>query len=107
MKLGAVKTVVLDEADRMLDMGFRKDMDKILKTVPAKRQTVLFSATLSKEIMAITKNYQYKAKHIAIRQDALTVKSVEQYYTTVNTGGKRESCWPFSRTAPIPRRWSL
>lgn len=89
VKLGAVKTVVLDEADRMLDMGFRKDMDKILKTVPAKRQTVLFSATLSKEIMAITKNYQYKAKHIAIRQDALTVKSVEQYYTTVNTGGKK------------------
>ncbi len=70
-------------------MGFRKDLDKILRTVPAKRQTVLFSATLSKEIMAITKNYQHKAKHIAIRQDTLTVDSVRQFYTTVNSGAKR------------------
>lgn len=88
-KLNSIKTVVLDEADRMLDMGFRKDLDKILNTVPAQRQTVLFSATLSKEIIAITKNYQRNAKHINIKQDTLTVKSVKQFYTTVNTGAKK------------------
>lgn len=89
VKLDTIKTVVLDEADIMLDMGFRRDLDKILKTVPEKRQTVLFSATLSKDIMAITKSYQYKAKHIAIKQDALTVKSVQQFYTTVDGGAKK------------------
>jgi len=89
VKLDTIKTVVLDEADRMLDMGFRKDLDKILNAVPEKRQTVMFSATLSKDIMAITKNYQHQAKHIAIKQETLTVKSVQQYYTTVNIGEKK------------------
>ncbi len=89
VKLDAVKTVVLDEADIMLDMGFRRDLDKILKSVPEKRQTVLFSATLSKDIMAITKSYQHNAKHIAIKQEALTVKSVQQFYTTVDGGAKK------------------
>ncbi len=89
IKLDAIETVVLDEADIMLDMGFRKDLDKILKAVPQKRQTVLFSATLSKEIMAITKSYQHQAKHIAIKQNALTVESVQQYYTTVGGGAKK------------------
>jgi ATP-dependent RNA helicase DeaD len=89
VKLSNIKTVVLDEADRMLDMGFKKDMDRILKTIPSQRQTVLFSATISKEIMAITKNYQRSARHINIKQDTLTVKSVKQFYTTVNSGSKK------------------
>lgn len=89
IKLDGIKTIVLDEADRMLDMGFKEDINKILKAVPQNHQTVLFSATLPKEIMAIARNYQHEAQHIAIKQDTLTVKSVEQFYTTVANGGKK------------------
>jgi ATP-dependent RNA helicase DeaD len=88
VNLGSIKTVVLDEADRMLDMGFKDDLDFILNAVPAERQTVLFSATISKGIMEIAKNYQHDAKHIAIKQDTMTVKTVQQFYTTVNSGAK-------------------
>ena len=87
--LNTVKTVVLDEADRMLDMGFQEDLDVILRTVPTERQTVLFSATLPREILQIARNYQRDAKHIVIKQDALTVESVQQFYTTVNSGAKK------------------
>ena len=89
LTLNTVKTVVLDEADRMLDMGFQADLNKILQTVSAERQTVLFSATISKDIMHIAENYQKDAKHIIVKQDTLTVKLVKQFYTTVNTGTKK------------------
>ncbi|NLC33486.1 MAG: DEAD/DEAH box helicase [Clostridiales bacterium] len=89
LSLNTVKTVVLDEADRMLDMGFQADLNKILQTVSTERQTVLFSATISKDIMQIAENYQRNAKHITVKQDTLTVKLVKQFYTTVNTGTKK------------------
>ena len=82
-RLGQVRQVVLDEADRMLDMGFRDDLNTILETVPAERQTALFSATLSVEIKQIAKTYQKDAVPIQIRQEALTVDSVEQFYTEI------------------------
>ncbi len=88
VNLGTIKTVVLDEADRMLDMGFQEDLTKILQMVPGERQTVLFSATLPKGILEIARNYQRNAKHIIIKQDTLTVKTVQQFYTTVNSGAK-------------------
>jgi len=83
IKISALKIVVLDEADRMLDMGFRDDLNTILETVPAERQTALFSATLSVEIKQIAKTYQKDAVPIQIRQEALTVDSVEQFYTEI------------------------
>jgi ATP-dependent RNA helicase DeaD len=88
INMETIKTVVLDEADRMLDMGFQEDLTKILQMVPGERQTVLFSATLPREILEIARNYQRNAKHIVIKQDTLTVKTVQQYYTTVNSGAK-------------------
>ena len=57
IKLNNVKMVVLDEADEMLNMGFEEDIEKILKDVPEERQTVLFSATMSKRILDISKKY--------------------------------------------------
>lgn len=89
VNLSSIKTVVLDEADRMLDMGFKDDLDYILNAVPGKHQTVLFSATLPRGIQEIARNYQLNAKHIVIKQDTLTVESVQQFYTTVNSGAKK------------------
>ncbi|MEA4969086.1 MAG: DEAD/DEAH box helicase [Candidatus Pelethousia sp.] len=90
-KLDGIQIVVLDEADRMLDMGFKQDLNRILKAVPQQRQTVLFSATLPKEIMEIARSYQRDAQHIAIKEDTLTVKTVEQFYTTVANGAKKHT----------------
>jgi len=83
VRLEQVGLVVLDEADRMLDMGFREDMATILDSTPDKRQTVLFSATLSAEIKHIASKYQTDAKLIQIKQDTLTVDCVEQFYTEI------------------------
>ncbi len=65
-----VKTVVLDEADRMLDMGFRKDMEAIVEKLPAKRQTVLFSATFPPAIEALSRSFQKKdAVHVLVEDE--------------------------------------
>ena len=82
-RLSNVNCVVLDEADRMLDMGFREDMDTILQSIPEERQTVLFSATISDGIKRIALEYQTDARRIHIQQDALTVEKVEQYYSEI------------------------
>lgn len=87
--LANVRTVVLDEADRMLDMGFRKDMEKILKATPQIRQTVLFSATMPQEIYVIASQFlKREAQEIRVEQESLTVETVKQYYTVVHPGGK-------------------
>ena len=58
LKLQNLKTIVLDEADEMLQMGFREDIENILQYIPKERQTILFSATMPPEILAITHKYQ-------------------------------------------------
>lgn len=78
LKLESVKTVVLDEADEMLNMGFEEDIETILQTVPTKRQTVLFSATLSPRIMKITEKYLTDPKNIKIQNRSLTVDKIQQ-----------------------------
>jgi ATP-dependent RNA helicase DeaD len=66
LKLDGIRTVVLDEADEMLDMGFTEDIETILERTPAERQTVMFSATMPPRIEAITKKYQRDPVHIRI-----------------------------------------
>ena len=66
LKLEDLKMVVLDEADEMLNMGFREDIESILKEVPEERQTLLFSATMPKAILDITKKYQKDSKLIKV-----------------------------------------
>ncbi|MDL2257954.1 DEAD/DEAH box helicase [Eubacteriales bacterium OttesenSCG-928-K08] len=83
-----VNTVVLDEADRMLDMGFRNDLRKILTATPIERQTVLFSATLPQEIILLAGDYQKNAEEITVEQQSSVVETVRQYYIAVETGGK-------------------
>lgn len=88
LKLEHVKTVVLDEADRMLDMGFRDDIDTILLATPGERQTVLFSATISREVARIAKEYQQEAVTVTIGQETATVDSVAQFYIRTESGAK-------------------
>ena len=75
-----VHTIVLDEADEMLNMGFREDIETILEYIPQERQTVLFSATMPKPILEITKKYQHDAVTIKVVKKELTVSNIEQYY---------------------------
>ena len=90
MKLDFVHTVVLDEADEMLNMGFREDIEFVLSGVPEERQTVLFSATMPKPIMEITKRFQNNAKVIKVTKKELTVPNIEQYYYDVKPKKKEE-----------------
>ena len=78
LKLSNVKTVILDEADEMLNMGFREDIETILQEVPEDRQTLLFSATMNDKIMAITKKYLKNPKKIKIKSKELTVENINQ-----------------------------
>jgi ATP-dependent RNA helicase DeaD len=90
LKLENLRIVVLDEADEMLDMGFREDIDIILGKVPEERQTVLFSATMPKEILDLTKKYQKNPVQIRIAHKELTVPSTEQFYLEVSEFSKLE-----------------
>ena len=90
MKLDFVHTVVLDEADEMLNMGFREDIEFVLSGVPEERQTVLFSATMPKPIMEMTKKFQNNAKVIKVTKKELTVPNIEQYYYDVKPKKKEE-----------------
>lgn len=90
IKMDEVHTVVLDEADEMLNMGFREDIETILEGVPTERQTVLFSATMPKAIMEITKKFQKDAQIIKVTKKELTVPNVEQFYYEVRPKNKVE-----------------
>lgn len=90
VKFNEVKMIVLDEADEMLNMGFREDIETILKEMPEERQTVLFSATMPKPIMDIARTYQKDAKIIKVVKKELTVPKIEQYYYEVKPKNKEE-----------------
>lgn len=83
-----VKTVVLDEADEMLNMGFRDDIETILKTMPKERQTVLFSATMPKPIIELAKKYQHRPVHVKVTKENLTASSIEQAFFDIDSKSK-------------------
>ena len=83
IKMDHVHTVVLDEADEMLNMGFLEDMETILGSVPEERQTLLFSATMPKPILEISKKFQKNAQIVKVTKKELTVPNIEQYYYEV------------------------
>jgi len=90
LKLNEIKMVVLDEADEMLDMGFRDDIEEILKTVPKERQTVMFSATMPKQILDLSKKYLTNPEHIKVVHKEITVPNVNQYYIELKPSMKIE-----------------
>lgn len=85
-----VKMVVLDEADEMLNMGFREDIETILNQIPEERQTILFSATMPAPILDIAKTYQKNAQIIRVVKKELTVPKIEQYYYEVTHKNKED-----------------
>lgn len=90
IKMDQVHTVVLDEADEMLNMGFREDIETILKEVPKERQTGLFSATMPKPILDITKEYQKDAAFLKVTPKEVTMSSIKQAYYHVQRKDKEE-----------------
>ena len=91
MKMKDVKVLVLDEADEMLDMGFRDDIETILDGMPEERQTALFSATMPDAILQITKKYQKEdAEYIKMTPKEITVAAIEQSYYRVPQKSKEE-----------------
>jgi ATP-dependent RNA helicase DeaD len=88
LKLENVRTVVLDEADEMLNMGFIDDIEQILQHVPKERQTLLFSATMPKPILNLTRKYQKDPEFVKVVHQQLTVPNVEQCYFEVREASK-------------------
>ena len=88
VRLHKVETVVLDEADRMLDMGFIKDVTHILKQIPHRRNLGLFSATISREVMDISWVYQRDPVEIVVRPVQENRPKISQYRLKVDMGGK-------------------
>lgn len=78
-----IKIVVLDEADEMLDMGFREDIEFVLRDTPDERQMLLFSATMSREILRLTKIYQDEPEFLKVVPRELTVPEIQQIYFEV------------------------
>ncbi|HUM83931.1 MAG TPA: DEAD/DEAH box helicase [Lachnospiraceae bacterium] len=90
VKFDAVVMAVLDEADEMLDMGFIDDMKTILSELPEERQTVMFSATMPKEVAEIAEQFQKDPEIVRIAKKELTVPEVTQYYYDVRPNNKTE-----------------
>ena len=90
IKLQDIKMVVLDEADEMLNMGFREDMETILSQIESEHQTALFSATMPQAILDITDQYQQDAQLVRVTKKELTIPLVKQYYFVVKSIYKEE-----------------
>jgi ATP-dependent RNA helicase DeaD len=88
--LGDVVHAVLDEADRMLDIGFRPDIERILRRVPDPHQTLLLSATISPDVRKLARRYMYKPVELNLSTDEPSVESIKQYYITVENDRKFE-----------------
>ena len=90
LRLDKVAMVILDEADRMLDMGFREDIETILSQAPAERQTVFFSATIPPAIQHLVKKFTRNPVNVRIESQEMTVPAIEQIYYEVDRRSKLE-----------------
>jgi ATP-dependent RNA helicase DeaD len=88
--LGDIVHVVLDEADRMLDIGFRPDIERILRKLPSPRQTMLLSATINADVRRLAQRYMYEPTEVNLSRDEPSVETIQQFYITVNPDRKAE-----------------
>ncbi|MCE2929461.1 MAG: DEAD/DEAH box helicase, partial [Candidatus Caenarcaniphilales bacterium] len=91
LDLKGLKYIVLDEADQMLDMGFRDDMETILSQTPKSRQTVMFSATMPKDLVKLMEKYQKSPKHVNVAPKANQSAQINQLYYDINEASKLEA----------------
>lgn len=91
LRLDQLQVVILDEADRMLDIGFRPDIEKILRRCPTERQTLLLSATLPPPVERLANRYMKSPQKVDCSTNGIAVKTVEQYYLTVDEDRKMET----------------
>ncbi|MEW5828825.1 MAG: DEAD/DEAH box helicase, partial [Chloroflexota bacterium] len=101
LDLGRVQTIVLDEADEMLSMGFVEDIESILKETPAERQTALFSATLPTPIRRLADKYMREPQSVTIQREQVTVAAIEQRYYLVNDWDKLAALTRLFEVEPI------
>src|SRR3954463_11105080 len=90
LKLDEIRMVILDEADRMLDMGFVDDIKTILREAPEKRQTVFFSATIPRPIQNLIQTFTRNPVNVRVEAEAMTVPAIEQVYYEVDRRSKLE-----------------
>ena len=88
LNLKKVRIAVLDEADRMLDIGFRPDIERILKQCPRKRQTLLLSATMPEEVERLAHRFMHDPRRVDLSQDQVATDAVKQFYCTVDNDRK-------------------
>jgi ATP-dependent RNA helicase DeaD len=91
IKLSKLKMIILDEADEMLNMGFKEDIETILTDTPADRQTVMFSATMPPAILKLTEQFQKNPQMIEINKDQVTIEDIEQSYIDVPHHRKKDA----------------
>ena len=103
LRLNGVEVLVLDEADRMLDMGFIHDIRKIVAKVPAQRQTLMFSATMPKEIAELAAQMLKNPQRVAVTPEATTVERLDQRVIHLDHGAKSEILSEILRAEPVNR----
>ena len=103
LRLDRVETFVLDEADRMLDMGFIHDIRKIIAKLPAKRQTLLFSATMPQDIAELARQMLHDPARVAVTPPASTVERVSQRIVHVDRAAKPATLAGLLRSEPLDR----
>ncbi|MFB0568931.1 MAG: DEAD/DEAH box helicase [Nitrososphaeria archaeon] len=88
LKLDGVHTVILDEADKMLEMGFREDVEFILRHTPRSRQTALFSATMPEEVRELAAKYMKNPEEILVSRDEIALEEIDQRYVMIDERNK-------------------
>jgi superfamily II DNA/RNA helicase len=103
LRLNGVEVLVLDEADRMLDMGFIHDIRKIVAKTPSQRQTLMFSATMPKEIAELAAHMLKNPQKVAVTPEATTVERIDQRVIHLDHGAKSDVLSEILRAEPVNR----